>query len=98
MIVSPFGKIRLGGEGAEAEHSYLSWLAMLFAAGMGIGLMFWSVAEPAAYFTDWYGTPLNVAPNTPEAQNVALGATMYHWGLHLGRFMLWLHCLWHFHL
>lgn len=40
MIVSPFGKIRLGGEGAEAEHSYLSWLAMLFAAGMGIGLMF----------------------------------------------------------
>lgn len=82
MIVSPFGKIRLGGDDAKAEHSYLSWLAMLFAAGMGIGLMFWSVAEPAAYFTDWYGTPLNVAANTPEAQRLALGATMYHWGLH----------------
>lgn len=82
LIVSPFGKIRLGGDDAKAEHSYLSWLAMLFAAGMGIGLMFWSVAEPAAYFTDWYGTPLNVAANTPEAADLALGATMYHWGLH----------------
>ncbi|MBD1577775.1 MULTISPECIES: BCCT family transporter [Vibrio] len=82
LIVSPFGKIRLGGDEAKAEHSYLSWLAMLFAAGMGIGLMFWSVAEPAAYYTDWFGTPLNVAANTPEAAKMALGATMYHWGLH----------------
>ncbi len=82
LVVSPFGKIRLGGDDAKAEHSYLSWLAMLFAAGMGIGLMFWSVAEPAAYFTDWYGTPLNVTPNTPEAAQMALGATMFHWGLH----------------
>ncbi|MBD1574022.1 BCCT family transporter [Vibrio sp. S17_S38] len=82
LVVSPYGKIRLGGVDAKAEHSYLSWLAMLFAAGMGIGLMFWSVAEPAAYYTDWFGTPLNVAPNTPEAARMALGATMYHWGLH----------------
>lgn len=82
LIVSPFGKIRLGGDTASPDHSYLSWLAMLFAAGMGIGLMFWSVAEPAAYYTDWFGTPLNVAPNTPEAAKMALGATMYHWGLH----------------
>ncbi len=55
---------------------------MLFAAGMGIGLMFWGVAEPVAYFTGWYETPLNVEPNTPEAARLALGATMYHWGLH----------------
>ena len=82
LIVSPFGKIRLGGNDATADYSFMSWLAMLFAAGMGIGLMFWSVAEPAAYFTGWYETPLDVEPNTPEAARLAMGATMYHWGLH----------------
>ncbi|PMH46596.1 BCCT transporter [Vibrio sp. 10N.286.49.B3] len=82
LIVSPFGKIRLGGKEATADYSFMSWIAMLFAAGMGIGLMFWSVAEPAAYFTGWYGTPLGVEANTPEAARLALGATMYHWGFH----------------
>ncbi|MEZ8616938.1 BCCT family transporter [Vibrio splendidus] len=82
LIVSPYGKIRLGGVDATADYSFLSWLSMLFAAGMGIGLMFWSVAEPAAYFTGWFETPLGVEPNTPEAAKLALGATMYHWGLH----------------
>lgn len=82
LIVSPFGKIRLGGESAVADHSFISWLAMLFAAGMGIGLMFWSVAEPVAYFTGWYETPLGVEAYTPEAAKLALGATMFHWGLH----------------
>jgi BCCT family betaine/carnitine transporter len=82
LIVSPFGKIRLGGDGAKADHSRLSWIAMLFAAGMGIGLMFWGVAEPVAYYTGWYETPLNVVANTPAAAELALGATMFHWGLH----------------
>ncbi|WP_394200523.1 BCCT family transporter [Shewanella waksmanii] len=82
MIISPFGKVRLGGTQAKADYSLLSWIAMLFAAGMGIGLMFWGVAEPAAYFTGWFETPLNVTPNTPEAAKLALGATMFHWGLH----------------
>ncbi|MGP1721741.1 BCCT family transporter [Shewanella frigidimarina] len=82
LIVSPFGKIRLGGDGAKADYSRLSWIAMLFAAGMGIGLMFWGVAEPLAYYTGWYETPLNVVANTPEAAELALGATMFHWGLH----------------
>ncbi|NOI32704.1 BCCT family transporter [Vibrio cyclitrophicus] len=82
LIVSPYGKIRLGGVDATADYSFMSWLSMLFAAGMGIGLMFWSVAEPAAYYTGWYETPLNVTANTPEAAKLALGATMYHWGLH----------------
>ncbi len=82
LIFLPFGKIRLGGEDAKPEHSTISWLAMLFAAGMGIGLMFWSVAEPVAYLTGWYETPLGVTPNTPEAASLALGATMFHWGLH----------------
>lgn len=82
LIVSPFGRIRLGGKEATAEHSFLSWLSMLFAAGMGIGLMFWSVAEPAGYFSGAYSTPLNVTANTPEAAKMALGATMFHWALH----------------
>jgi len=82
LIISPYGKIRLGGDDAKADHSRLSWIAMLFAAGMGIGLMFWGVAEPVAYYTGWYETPLNVAANTPEAAQLALGATMFHWGLH----------------
>ncbi|MFT5806699.1 MAG: BCCT family betaine/carnitine transporter [Moritella dasanensis] len=82
LIVSPYGKIRLGGDDAKADYSRMSWIAMLFAAGMGIGLMFWGVAEPIAYFTGWYETPLNVAANTPEAAQLALGATMFHWGLH----------------
>jgi BCCT family betaine/carnitine transporter len=82
LIFSPYGKIRLGGADAKPEHSTISWLAMLFAAGMGIGLMFWSVAEPVAYLTGWYETPLGVEANTAEAARMAMGATMYHWGLH----------------
>ncbi|NVK41948.1 MAG: BCCT family transporter [Oceanospirillaceae bacterium] len=82
LIVLPIGRVRLGGTAARPEFSTFSWFSMLFAAGMGIGLMFWSVAEPVAYYTDWYGTPLNVAAKTPEGASLALGATMFHWGLH----------------
>jgi BCCT family betaine/carnitine transporter len=82
LIVLPVGKVRLGGDDARPEFSNLSWFAMLFAAGMGIGLMFWSVAEPAAYYTDWWGTPLNAAAKTVEGAELAMGATMFHWGLH----------------
>lgn len=82
LMVSPLGKIRLGGKEATPDHSPLSWLSMLFAAGMGIGLLFWSVAEPTAYYTNWWGTPFNVAANTPEAQSLAMGATLFHWGIH----------------
>jgi len=68
---------------AKPEFSTLSWFAMLFAAGMGIGLMFWSVAEPVAYLNgQWYGTPLGVEAGSEEARHMAMGATMYHWGLH----------------
>ena len=82
VCISPYGKIRLGGENATAEHSLISWFAMLFAAGIGIGLMFWGTSEPLAYYTGWYKTPLGVEPNTPEALDVAMGAVMYHWGFH----------------
>ena len=82
LIFLPVGSIRLGGKEAKPEFSKLSWFAMLFAAGMGIGLMFWSVAEPVAYYTGWYKTPLGVEANTPAAASLAMGATMFHWGLH----------------
>ena len=82
LIILPVGKIRLGGIDAKKEFSTLSWLSMLFAAGMGIGLMYWSVAEPVAHYTGWYYTPLGVEPNTSEAKDLAMGATMFHWGFH----------------
>ncbi|WP_167856033.1 BCCT family transporter [Natronospirillum operosum] len=82
LIFLPIGKIRLGGESAKPEFSTLSWFSMLFAAGMGIGLMFWAVAEPVGYYTEWFGTPLNVEGFSPAAERAAMGATMYHWGLH----------------
>jgi len=82
LIFLPVGRVRIGGPDAKPEFSTLSWFGMLFAAGMGIGLMFWSVAEPTAYYTAWYGTPLGAAERTPEGYDLALGATMFHWGLH----------------
>jgi BCCT family betaine/carnitine transporter len=82
LIVLPVGSIRLGGDDARPDFSTLSWLSMLFAAGMGIGLMFWSVAEPVGYFTEWFGSPLNTPGGTDAARSAALGATMYHWGMH----------------
>lgn len=82
LIVSPFGRIRLGGITAQPDFTNIAWGLMLFAAGIGSSLMFWSVVEPVAYYTSWYGTPLNVPPKTPEAAKMAMGATMFHWGLH----------------
>jgi len=82
LILLPVGKIRIGGQDAKPDFSVISWFSMLFAAGMGIGLMFWAVAEPVGYFTEWFGTPLNIEGGTKEAKSAALGATMYHWGLH----------------
>ncbi len=82
LILLPVGRIRIGGDDAVPDFSLVSWFAMLFAAGIGIGLMFWGVAEPAAYYTEWYGTPLDIEGFTEQARPAALGATMYHWGLH----------------
>ena len=82
LIMLPVGKIRIGGDQARPDFSMLSWFSMLFAAGMGIGLMFWSVAEPVAYYTEWYGSPFNTAGRSDEAATLAMGATMFHWGLH----------------
>ena len=82
LMVLPVGSIRIGGDQAKPSFSLLSWFSMLFAAGMGIGLMFWSVAEPVGYFTEWSGSPFNTPGRTELSANMAMGATMFHWGLH----------------
>ena len=81
VIVSPMGKLRIGGHDARPEFSTKSWFAMLFSAGIGIGLMFWGAAEPLAYYTGWFGTPLGVEPLTEDARALSLSATMFHWGI-----------------
>jgi BCCT family betaine/carnitine transporter len=82
LAVMPYGRIRIGGPTAMPDFSTLSWLAMLFSAGVGIGLVFWGAAEPLAYFTGWSGTPMSVDARTEEARQLALSATIFHWGLH----------------
>jgi len=94
LIVSPWGKVRLGGKDARPDYGYAGWFAMLFAAGMGIGLMFFGVLEPVYYFgTPWGDEPLGVVrplaedgtiieANVEAARRMALAATIYHWGLH----------------
>ena len=81
LIVSPFGKIRLGGNDAVPEFGFASWVCMLFAAGVGIGMTFYGAAEPLSYYTGVFGTPLNVSPESEEAYRLAFSATIFHWGL-----------------
>ncbi len=95
LIVSPLGRIRLGGTEATPDYSYTAWFSMLFAAGMGIGLMFYGVSEPLSHFgssfagistengvrTDW--APLGAAAGDAEAAaRLGMAATIYHWALH----------------
>jgi len=78
LAFSRFGTIRLGGKNAVPEFSRISWFAMLFSAGMGIGILFWSVAEPIFHFTD----PPSGEGSTIGAAGVAMKTTFLHWGLH----------------
>lgn len=77
LMVSRLGDIRLGPDHSKAEYSNLSWFAMLFAAGMGIGLMFFSVAEPLQHFIS---PPMAESGSTEAARN-AMNITFFHWGL-----------------
>jgi len=78
LAVSRFGDIKLGKDHSEPDYSYGSWFAMLFSAGMGIGLMFFGVAEPVTHFT----APPMADPGTIAAAKEAMRATFFHWGLH----------------
>ncbi|NVK57839.1 MAG: choline BCCT transporter BetT [Alteromonadaceae bacterium] len=75
---SSYGDIRLGPDHSKPEFSLITWLSMLFAAGMGIGLMFFGVAEPLMHFM----TPPTAEANTVEAVREAMRMTFFHWGLH----------------
>ncbi len=79
LIVSPVGQIKLGDPDSEPEHSNISWLAMLFSAGMGIGLVFWGAAEPLSHFA--IATPA-ADPGTVVALEDSLKYTFFHWGIH----------------
>ncbi len=95
LMVTPLGRVRLGGADAKPDYSYMGWFAMLFAAGMGIGLMFFGVSEPMSHFassmggtaaengarTDW--APLGAAAgDAVAARNLGMAATIFHWALH----------------
>ena len=81
LAFSRFGKIRLGTDAEKPEFRTVSWIAMMFSAGMGIGLMFFGVNEPLSFFTT--ATPPGSAePLTPEAANVAMATSLFHWTLH----------------
>jgi glycine betaine transporter len=80
LAFSRYGKIKLGQPGDEPEFGNFAWFAMLFQAGMGIGLVFWGVAEPVWHYGD---PPMGLAePRTPEAANLALQTAFFHWTLH----------------
>ena len=76
--LSRYGDIRLGPDHATPDYSMLTWLSMLFAAGMGIGLMFFGVAEPLMH----YLSPPTAETGTVEAVQEAMKMTFFHWGLH----------------
>ncbi len=79
FLISPYGKIRLGKDTDRPEFSRVSWLAMLFSAGMGIGLVFYGAAEPLSHFAN----PATAEPNTNEAFKESLRQSFFHWGLHV---------------
>ncbi|MCB0395206.1 MAG: BCCT family transporter [Flavobacteriales bacterium] len=78
LAFGKYANIRLGGPRAKPEFSTSAWFAMLFSAGMGIGLLFWSVAEPISH----YANPPTGTGMTPAAAQTAMNVTFLHWGLH----------------
>lgn len=95
LVVTPLGNVRLGGVDARPDFGYMGWFSMLFAAGMGIGLMFFGVSEPLSHYassfggvvvengvrTDW--APLGGAEGDQHAARLnAMAATIFHWGAH----------------
>lgn len=79
MGVSRYGNITLGADDEKPEFSLLSWFAMLFAAGMGIGLVFWGAAEPLTFFVN---PKPGVTGDQAQIAQAAMGQTFMHWGLH----------------
>ncbi|MTD31441.1 BCCT family transporter [Planomicrobium sp. YIM 101495] len=80
VIISPYGKIRLGKDADRPEFSTISWIAMLFSAGMGIGLVFYGASEPLSHYA--IQSP-NAELGSNAAYKEALQRTYYHWGIHV---------------
>src|SRR5699024_2784528 len=80
FILSPYGKIRLGKDHERPQFSTATWIAMLFSAGMGIGLVFYGAAEPLSHFAI---DPATEDPNTAAAFKEGLRQSYFHWGLHV---------------
>ncbi|WP_456271252.1 glycine betaine uptake BCCT transporter [Bacillus sp. AK031] len=78
LIISPIGTIRLGKPDEKPEYSTTTWFAMLFSAGMGIGLVFWGAAEPLSHFN----APPMAEGGTNEAIKEGMRYTFFHWGIH----------------
>jgi len=78
LAISPFGKFKLGPDHSKPTYSNLSWFAMLFSAGMGIGLMFWGVAEPVMQ----YVSPPVGSKESIESAKLAMNIVFFHWGIH----------------
>jgi len=79
LMMSRFGNIRLGQDGEKPEFGLGSWLSMLFSAGMGIGLLFWSVAEPMWHYAS---NPFAAEGMTQQSAETAVRLSFFHWGLH----------------
>lgn len=82
FALSRFGKIRIGGNDAKPEFTTLAWYSMLLSAGMGIGLMFWSVGEPMYHYSSPSPMFGEMVAATPDAAQAAMGVTYFHWGVH----------------
>lgn len=80
LAISPYGRIPLGRDGEPPEFSTASWVAMMFSAGMGIGLMFYGAAEPLAHYVT--PPPGTGAAGNENAVRTAMATTLFHWGLH----------------
>lgn len=78
IAFSKYGKIRLGPDDSKPEYSFISWFAMLFSAGMGIGLVFWGIAEPLNHWL----APLGAEAGSAAAASFAMKKSFFHWGLH----------------
>lgn len=78
LSLGRYGRLKLGPDDATPDFSFLSWIAMLFAAGMGIGLMYYAVGEPMTHFM----APPTAEPRSVEATREAMAVTFFHWGIH----------------
>lgn len=79
IACTKYGRLRLGSDDSRPEYSTFSWFAMLFCAGMGVGLVFWGISEPVSH----YISPMaGIEPGTTEAAEFAIKSSFMHWGIH----------------